>query len=101
MKQKLPAILFLISTGFSVVVYLKVAELSGHELLGVVAAMGFYMAVFAVLCVLFNTKEKSGEEKSTWQELKELQEATRKASEEGFSRKSAEKNNENVKDENS
>lgn len=60
MKQKLPAILFLISTGFSVVVYLKVAELSGHELLGVVAAMGFYMAVFAVLCVLFNTKEESG-----------------------------------------
>lgn len=101
MKQKLPAILFLISTGFSVVVYLKVAELSGHELLGVVAAMGFYMAVFAVLCVLFNTKEKSGEEKSTWQELKELQEATRKASEEEFSRTSAEKNNENVKDENS
>lgn len=88
MKQKLPAILFLISTGFSVVVYLKVAELSGHELLGVLAAIGFYMAVFAVLCLLFNSKEKEGETKSTWQELKELQEATRKASEEEFSRKS-------------
>lgn len=88
MKQKLPAILFLISTGFSVVVYLKVAELSGHELLGVLAAMGFYMAVFAILCLLFNNKEKTGEEKSTWQELKELQEATRKASEKEFAEKS-------------
>lgn len=87
MKKKLPAILFLVSTGFSVVVYLKVAELSGHELLGAAAAIGFYMAVFALLCVLFNDKEKEGETKSTWQELKELQEATRKASEEEFAKK--------------
>ncbi|PWJ60692.1 MULTISPECIES: hypothetical protein [unclassified Fibrobacter] len=81
MKKKLPAILFLISTGFSVVVYLKVAEFSGYELLGAFAAIGFYMAVFALLCVLFNTKENEGETKSTWQELKELQEAAKKAAE--------------------
>lgn len=81
MKTKLPAILFLISTGFSVVVYLKVVEYSGIELLGAAAAIGFYMAVFALLCVLFNNKEKAGEAKSTWQELKELQEAAKKASE--------------------
>lgn len=81
MKTKLPAILFLISTGFSVVVYLKVVEYSGYELLGAFAAIGFYMAVFAVLCVLFNNKEKKGEAKSTWQELKELQEAAKKAAE--------------------
>jgi|GEM_PF-6004588 len=87
MKKKLPAILFLVSTGFSLVVYLKVAEISGHELLGVLAAMGFYMAVFAVLCVVFNDKEKGGDTKSTWQELKELQDATRKASEEEFAKK--------------
>lgn len=87
MKKKLPAILFLISTGFSVVIYLKVVEFSGYELLGAFAAIGFYMAVFAVLCILFNDKEKAGETKSTWQELKELQEATRKASEEEFKKK--------------
>jgi len=89
MKKKLPAILFLVSTGFSLVVYLKVAEISGHEFLGVLAAMGFYMAVFAVLCVVFNDKEKSGDTKSTWQELKELQEKTRRASEEEFSKRSS------------
>lgn len=99
MKQKLPAILFLISTGFSVVVYLKVVELSGHELLGALAAVGFYMAVFALLCVLFNTKEKDGEAKSTWQELKELQEATRKASEEKFAQRSSSESSESDKKE--
>ncbi|SHK49064.1 hypothetical protein [Fibrobacter sp. UWEL] len=81
MKKKLPAILFLISTGFSVVVYQKVAAYSGHDLLGALAAIGFYMAVFALLCVLFNTKETEGETKSTWQELKELQEQAKKAAE--------------------
>lgn len=82
MKTKLPAILFLLSTAFSVVVYLKVAEISGHELLGVLAAIGFYMAVFALLCILFNNREKEGTTKSTWQELKELQEEANKARDE-------------------
>lgn len=88
MKRKLPAILFFVSTFLALFVYLKVTELSGHELLGVAAAMGFYLAVFAVLCVVFNEKEKSGEAKSSWQELKELQEKTRKESEEEFRNRS-------------
>lgn len=93
MKTKLPAILFLISTGFSVVVYLKVVEYSGIELLGAAAAIGFYMAVFALLCVLFNNKEKAGEAKSTWQELKELQDAAKKAAEKVAQEKSADEKN--------
>lgn len=77
----------MLAIGFSLIVYIKVAAFSGSELLGVVATMGFFMAAFAVLSLVFNSKEKAGEEKSTWQELKELQEKTRKASEEEFAKK--------------
>lgn len=64
MKQKLPAFILMMATPFSIVAYIKVAAMSGSELLGVAAAMGLYILVFILLALIFNSRNSDGGEPS-------------------------------------
>ncbi|MCQ2090455.1 MAG: hypothetical protein MJY93_09415 [Fibrobacter sp.] len=73
MKKKLPAFLLMLAVPLSIVAYVKVAALSGSELLGVLAAMGLYILVFFLLAVFFNSRsgEDQGPAVSAFDELEE------------------------------
>lgn len=53
MKKNLPGVLFLIAMPLSVVLYVKVEAWSGSEILGLLAAVLLYVAVGAVIALLF------------------------------------------------
>ncbi|MCQ2105162.1 MAG: hypothetical protein MJZ26_05150 [Fibrobacter sp.] len=62
MKQKLPAFILMLAMPFSIIAYIKVAAMSGSELLGVLAAMGLYIFVFILLAKIFNSRNSEGSE---------------------------------------
>ena len=55
--KRLPGILFLLCTPLSVWLYLKVAAVSGSEILALLAAVGLY--VLAAICIAFVFNRKS------------------------------------------
>ncbi|MCF0225353.1 MAG: hypothetical protein HUK20_13880 [Fibrobacter sp.] len=72
MKNKIPAILFMLAVPLSVVVYLKVVSLSGSEMVGLFSAVGFYLIVFFVLALFFNSK--AGKDTKATSALDEIEE---------------------------
>ena len=57
MKKNIPGILFLFSFPCSVLLYIKVAALSGSEVLGLISAVALYFVVAIVIALVFNKKE--------------------------------------------
>lgn len=89
MKTKLAAILLMAATVCSIFAFVFVQRQTGSELWASIAAVGFYVGAFLMIAAIFNAKAKKGEEKSSWQELKELQELAKKAAEEEAAKKAA------------
>lgn len=90
MKTKLAAILLMAATIMSILAFVYVQRQTGSELWASIAAVGFYVGAFLMIAAIFNAKAKKGEEKSSWQELKELQVLAKKAAEDEAAKKAAE-----------
>ena len=58
MKEKLPAILFMLAIPLSIVLYLKVEAASGSEIVALLAAVACYLIIFFLLAVFFNSRAK-------------------------------------------
>ena len=54
MKKKLPGILLLAAMPCSVLLFVKVQEASGSDILALIAALFLYAAVFVVCALVFN-----------------------------------------------
>ena len=91
MKAKLAAILLMAATIMSIFAFVYVQRQTGSELWGSIAAVGFYIGAFLMIAAIFNVRAKEGKEKSSWQELKELQIMAKKAAQEEAARKTSEK----------
>ena len=57
MKKKLPGILLLAAMPCSVLLFVKVQEASGSDILGLLAAVGLYVLVGAIVAFVFGKKK--------------------------------------------
>jgi len=60
MLQKLPGILLLLTTPCSVYLFMKVATWTGSEVLALFSALLLYVAVVALIAVIFGKKKQTG-----------------------------------------
>ena len=64
MKEKLPAILFMLAIPLSIVLYLKVEAASGSEIVALLSAVACYLVVFFLLALFFNSRAKDADGKA-------------------------------------
>lgn len=61
MKQKIAGILFLLAMPCSIFLYVNAEDWSGSEIIGLLAAVLFYVVVAIVLALVFNPRKISRE----------------------------------------
>ncbi len=96
MKTKLPAFLLMAAIPCSIFAYVKVAALSGSELLGVVASMALFIFLFFLLAKFFNSRSEGADGAPAVSALDEIDEARKLAAQLGKVADEAEKQKKSV-----
>ena len=61
MKKNLPGILFLLAMPCAVLLFVKVQESTGSDIVALLASVLFYIAVFVVCALVFNNPDPRNE----------------------------------------